>query len=273
MATLQDLLDLMATLRDPERGCPWDRQQTFATIVPHTIEEAYEVADAIERGDLQELRDELGDLLFQVVFYAQLAKEAGEFDFAAVIDAIVAKLTRRHPHVFGAARVADAAEQSEQWERHKADERAAKRGDGPASVLDGVNRALPALSRAVKLQRRVARVGFDWENLEQVVAKLEEEIAELRAEMAAGSAAARMRHEIGDLLLVCSNIARYAEVDPEAALREANGRFERRFRRIEEWLAAEGRTPADASPADMEALWQRAKAEEQGHGAGRDDQR
>src|SRR3569623_603048 len=182
MATLQDLLDLMATLRDPERGCPWDRQQTFATIVPHTIEEAYEVAEAIERG------------------------------------------------------------------------------------------ALPALSRAVKLQRRVARVGFDWENLEQVVAKLEEEIAELRAEMAAGCAAARMRHEIGDLLLVCSNIARYAEVDPEAALREANNRFERRFRRIEEWLAAEGRAPADASLADMEALWQRAKAEEHGHGAGRDDQ-
>src|SRR3569623_409088 len=272
MATLQDLLDLMATLRDPERGCPWDRQQTFATIVPHTIEEAYDVPEAIERGDLQELRDELGDLLFQVVFYAQLAKEADEFDFAAVIAAIVAKLTRRHPHVFGAARVADAAEQSEQWERHKADERAAKRGNGPASVLDGVNRALPALSRAVKLQRRVARVGFDWENLEQVVATLEEEIAELRVEMAAGSAAARMLLEICALLLVCSSIARYAEVDPEAALREANDRFERRFRRIEEWLAAEGRAPADASPADMEALWQRAKAEEQGHGAGRDDE-
>src|SRR3569623_1844888 len=267
MASIQQLLDIMATLRDPERGCPWDREQRFATVAPHTIEEAYEVADAIERGDLNELRDELGDLLFQVVFYAQMAKEAGQFDFATVVAAICEKITRRHPHVFGEARVRDAAEQSEQWERHKAAERAAKAGDGPNSVFDGVSRTLPALTRAVKLQRRAARVGFDWENLKQVLAKLEEEIAELRAEMASGSDPARMRHEIGDLLLVCSNIARYADVDPESALREANGRFERRFRPIEERLAELGRTPAQATLAEMEALWQQAKREE-GHAAG-----
>jgi len=267
MASIQQLLDIMATLRDPERGCPWDREQSFATVAPHTIEEAYEVADAIERGDMNELRDELGDLLFQVVFYAQMAKEAGQFDFAAVVAAICEKITRRHPHVFGEARVRDAAEQSEQWERHKAAERVAKTEDGPHSAFDGVSRTLPALTRAVKLQRRAARVGFDWENLEQVLAKLEEEIAELRAEMASGSDSARMRHEIGDLLLVCSNIARYADVDPESALREANGRFERRFRRIEERLAEQGRTPAQATLAEMEALWQQAKREE-GHAAG-----
>src|SRR3569833_1607291 len=267
MASIQQLLDIMATLRDPERGCPWDREQSFATVAPHTIEEAYEVADAIARGDMNELRDELGDLLFQVVFYAQMAKEAGQFDFATVVAAICEKITRRHPHVFGEARVRDAAEQSEQWERHKAAERVAKAGDGPHSVFDGVSRTLPALTRAVKLQRRAARVGFDWENLEQVLAKLEEEIAELRAEMASGSDPARMRHEIGDLLLVCSNIARYADVDPESALREANGRFERRFRRIEERLAEQGRTPAQATLAEMEKLWQQAKREE-GHAAG-----
>lgn len=262
MASMQQLLEIMATLRDPERGCPWDRVQSFATIVPFTIEEAYEVADAIERGDMDELCDELGDLLFQVVFHAQMAKEAGDFTFDDVVAAIVAKLTRRHPHVFGSAEVRDAAELSEQWERHKAAERAAKSPRQTASVLDGVSRALPALTRAVKLQRRAARVGFDWEDLEQVLAKLEEELAELRAEIAAGGDAARMRHEIGDLLLVCSNIARYADVDPEAALREANGRFERRFRRIEEALAEQGRTPAQSNAAEMEALWQRAKAEE-----------
>lgn len=263
MSAIQQLLDIMAALRDSQLGCPWDREQTFETIAPFTIEEAYEVADAIERGDLDELRDELGDLLFQVVFHAQMAKEIGRFDFDAVVASIVDKLTRRHPHVFAGEAVRDAAEQAEQWELHKAAERAAKAVDGMPSVFDGVSRTLPALTRAVKLQRRAARVGFDWENLEQVVAKLEEEIAELRAEMATGGDADRMRHEIGDLLLVCSNIARYADVDPESALREANGRFERRFRRIEQCLAEQGLTPAQSNPAEMETLWQRAKAEEQ----------
>lgn len=262
MASIQQLLDIMATLRDPTRGCPWDREQSFATIVPYTLEEAYEVADAVERGDMAELRDELGDLLFQVVFYAQMARESGYFDFDAVVAATCDKITRRHPHVFGEARVRDAAEQSMQWEHHKAAERSAKTSGGPPSVFDGVSRALPALTRAVKLQRRAARVGFDWENLEQVLAKLEEEIAELRAEMAAGDSKARMRHEIGDLLLVCSNIARYANVDPESALREANNRFERRFRRVEQRLAEQGKTPAQSTLAEMEALWQEAKGEE-----------
>lgn len=267
MSSIQHLLDIMATLRDPVRGCPWDREQTFATIAPFTIEEAYEVADAIERGDLGELRDELGDLLFQVVFYAQMAKEAGHFDFEAVVAAIIDKITRRHPHVFAGAEVRDAAEQSEQWERHKAAERAAKAAGVRPSVFDGVSRNLPALTRAVKLQRRAARVGFDWESLEQVLVKLEEEIAELRAEMALGSDGERMRHEIGDLLLVCSNIARYAGVDPESALREANGRFERRFRRVEELLSQHGKTPSASSLAEMESLWQQAKAEEQARGS------
>jgi ATP diphosphatase len=259
---IERLLEIMVTLRDPERGCPWDREQSFATIVPFTIEEAYEVADAIERGDMDELRDELGDLLFQVVFYAQLAAEAGHFDFDAVVDAIVAKLTRRHPHVFGDVRVDSAAQQSEEWERHKAAERAAKSGETVPSVLDGVGLALPALSRAVKLQRRAARVGFDWRELSEVLDKVGEELDEVRVEVMAGAGRARLTHEIGDLLLACSNLARFAELDPEAALREANGRFERRFRRIEEWLAAEGRRPEQSSLEEMEQLWRRAKGEE-----------
>ena len=262
MTDIERLLDIMAALRDPQRGCPWDREQTFATIVPFTIEEAYEVADAIERGDMAELRDELGDLLFQVVFYARMAEEAGHFDFSAVVEAIVDKLTRRHPHVFGDAQVDTAAQQSVEWERHKAAERAAKAGPGLASVLDGVSSALPALSRAVKLQRRAARVGFDWRALSEVLDKVAEELDEVRAEVAAGAGHERLRHEIGDLLLASSNLARFADIDPESALREANGRFERRFRRIEEWLAERGSRPDQSSLEEMEQLWRRAKEEE-----------
>ena len=262
MTDIERLLEIMATLRDPERGCPWDREQSFATIVPYTIEEAYEVADAIERGDMDELRDELGDLLFQVVFYAQLATEAGHFDFKAVVESIVDKLTRRHPHVFGDARVSSAAQQSEEWERHKAAERAAKADNGVPSVLDGVSVALPALSRAVKLQRRAARVGFDWRELSEVLDKVAEELEEVHVEVAADAGRERLSHEIGDLLLASSNLARFAEIDPEAALREANGRFERRFRRIEEWLAVQGRGPEQSSLEEMERLWSRAKEEE-----------
>lgn len=262
MTDIQRLLEIMATLRDPEQGCPWDREQTFATIVPHTIEEAYEVADAIDRGNMDELCDELGDLLFQVVFYARLAEEAGHFDFSAVVAGIVAKLTRRHPHVFGGARIASAAQQSEEWERHKAAERTAKSGQGRSSVLDGVSLALPALSRAVKLQRRAARIGFDWRELSEVMDKVAEELEEVSAEVEAGAGSERMSHEIGDLLLACSNLARFAGIDPEVALREANGRFERRFRRIELWLAERGVSPEQSNLEDMERLWQRAKQEE-----------
>jgi len=262
MTDIERLLEIMSTLRDPLRGCPWDREQTFATIVPHTIEEAYEVADAIERGDMDELRDELGDLLFQVVFYARLAEEAGHFDFSAVVAAIVAKLTRRHPHVFGDARIDSAAQQSEEWERHKAAERAAKAATGSPSVLDGVSRTLPALSRAVKLQRRAARVGFDWRELDEVLDKVAEELDEVRAEVTSGADRARLRHEIGDLLLAGSNLARFAGIDPESALREANTRFERRFRHIEVWLAEQGGSPENASLEEMERLWRRAKEEE-----------
>ena len=262
MTGIERLLEIMTTLRDPVRGCPWDREQSFATIVPHTIEEAYEVADAIDRGDMDELCDELGDLLFQVVFYAQMAKEAGHFDFSAVVEAIVSKLTRRHPHVFADARVGNAAQQSEEWERHKAAERAAKAATASPSVLDGVSLALPALSRAVKLQRRAARVGFDWRELTEVLDKVAEELEEVRVEVAAGAGHERMSHEIGDLLLASSNLARFAGIDPESALREANGRFERRFRRIEDWLAEQGRDPERSNLAEMEQLWRRAKEEE-----------
>jgi MazG family protein len=211
-----------------------------------------------------ELRDELGDLLFQVVFYARMAEEAGHFDFAAVVEAIVTKLTRRHPHVFGDARVDSAAQQSEEWERHKAAERAAKAGAETPSVLDGVSVALPALSRAVKLQRRAARVGFDWRELPEVLDKVAEELEEVRVEVATDGGHERLRHEIGDLLLAGSNLARFAGIDPESALREANGRFERRFRRIEAWLAEQGSKPEASSLAEMEQLWRRAK-EEEGH--------
>ena len=262
MTGIERLLEIMTTLRDPDRGCPWDREQTFATIVPFTIEEAYEVADAIDRGDMDELCDELGDLLFQVVFYAQMAKEADHFDFSAVVEAIVAKLMRRHPHVFGDARVGNSVHQSEEWERHKAAERAAKSAAGTPSVLDGVSVALPALSRAVKLQRRAARVGFDWRELSEVLDKVAEELEEVRVEVAAGAGRDRLSHEIGDLLLASSNLARFAGIDPESALREANGRFERRFRRIEDWLAEQGRDPERSSLAEMEQLWRRAKEEE-----------
>jgi len=262
MTGIERLLEIMTTLRDPDRGCPWDREQSFATFVPFTIEEAYEVADAIDRGDMDELCDELGDLLFQVVFYAQMAKEAGHFDFGAVVEAIVAKLTRRHPHVFADARVGTAAQQSEEWERHKAAERAARAATASPSVLDGVSLALPALSRAVKLQRRAARVGFDWRELTEVLDKVAEELEEVRVEVAAGAGHERLFHEIGDLLLASSNLARFAGIDPESALREANGRFERRFRRIEDWLAEQGRDPERSNLAEMEQLWSRAKEEE-----------
>lgn len=262
MPEIECLLAVMARLRDPERGCPWDREQTFASIAPHTVEEAYEVADAIERGDMAGLADELGDLLFQVVFHAQLASEIGAFGFGDVARAIAGKMVRRHPHVFGGAAASDAG-RAEAWEAAKAAERAAR--GGSAGALDGVARALPALARAAKLQKRAARVGFDWPDLRPVLAKLREELAELEAELESAEAAPeRIADELGDLLFACANLARHADVDPETALRGANAKFERRFRRVETLLAANGRAPEDASLDEMERLWKQAKAEERG---------
>ena len=247
----------MARLRDPASGCPWDRAQDFASIAPHTIEEAYEVADAIERSDLASLRDELGDLLLQVVFHAQLAREQGAFDFAAVVQGICDKLVRRHPHVFGGATVADAAAQSRSWEDIKAAERASA-----ASVLDGVPQALPALVRAVKLGRRAARLGFDWPDARGARTKLDEELAELDAAAAATDRAA-IAAEFGDVLLALCNLARHLNVDAESALRAANARFERRFRHVE----GRRRMSGEGDPATLESYWAEAKEAERAAGS------
>ncbi|WP_211331980.1 nucleoside triphosphate pyrophosphohydrolase [Inmirania thermothiophila] len=253
---MRRLIDLMARLRDPERGCPWDRAQTFATIAPYTIEEAYEVADAIARGDLGALREELGDLLFQVVFHARMAEEQGAFDLRAVIDGLVAKMRRRHPHVFGDASVDDAAAQSRHWEAIKAAERGAA-----DSALDGIALALPALVRAAKVQRRAARVGFDWDAPEAVLEKVREETAELAAELAARDRA-RLADELGDLLFAAVNLARHLGVDAEDALRRATARFEARFRTMERLAAARGTALAALDAEALEALWAEAKAAE-----------
>ncbi len=249
------LLAIMARLRDPVGGCPWDVEQTFRTIAPYTIEEAYEVADAIERDAMDELRGELGDLLFQVVFHSRIAEEAGHFDFDDVARAISDKMEERHPHVFGDADVADAAAQTSAWEARKAMERAAA---GSQSALDGVPLPLPALTRAEKLGKRAARTGFDWTEPEQVLDKVREETDEVAAELTAGDRD-RLESEIGDLLFSAVQLARHAGVDPETALRRTNSRFERRFRHLEAALAAEGRRPENAPPDELESLWQAAK--------------
>ncbi|CAA7613822.1 nucleoside triphosphate pyrophosphohydrolase [Magnetospirillum sp. SS-4] len=261
------LLDIMARLRDPNGGCPWDLEQSFATIAPYTIEEAYEVADAIDHGDMVQLKDELGDLLFQVVFYAQMGKERGDFDFDAIAGAIADKMVRRHPHVFVAADGRDAAGQTEAWEVTKARERAAKAVAEPG-VLDGVARALPPMTRALKLQRRAARVGFDWTAPKDILDKLDEEAREIAHEIAIDAPADRLEDEMGDLLFVCVNLARKLDVDPERALKRANAKFERRFRHIETELRARGRSPDSASLDEMEALWQAAKTLEKSGGDG-----
>jgi MazG family protein len=256
------LLAVMAWLRDRQHGCPWDVDQTFRTIAPYTIEEAYEVADAIERDDLPALKEELGDLLLQVVYHAQMAHEAGAFGFGDVAAAVADKMVDRHPHVFGDARIATAEAQTVSWEARKAAERAARK-DGAAQLagaLDGVARALPALLRAEKIQKRAARVGFDWKRTGPVIDKIEEELGELRAELAAGTVdQARLADELGDVLFAVANLARHCKVDPEAALRATNDKFERRFRYIERRLAETGRKPSDATLKEMEALWQEAK--------------
>lgn len=263
---MDELLAVMAKLRDPQNGCPWDLEQTFRTIVPHTIEEAYEVAEAIERDDVAAIKDELGDLLFQVVFYAQMGREAGWFDFQDIAAGMVEKMIRRHPHVFGDATITSAAAQTEAWEAQKAHERAAKMPDANRvpSVLDGITTTLPALSRAVKLQKRAARIGFDWPDAMQVLDKIAEEIDEVREEIAQGAELDRTEDEMGDLLFACVNLARKLEIDPEQALRRGNRKFERRFHSIEAGLAAAGRKPGEADLEEMEALWQRAKEIERG---------
>ena len=265
---IEDLLAIMARLRDPQAGCPWDVQQTFATIAPYTIEEAYEVADAIDRNDMPDLRDELGDLLLQVVFHARMAQEQGAFDFADVVAAISAKMMRRHPHVFAGASVEDAPAQSRAWDAHKRAEREAA-GDADRSALSGIARGMPEWQRAGKLQERAARVGFDWPGPTPVIAKLHEEIEEVRSEFDAvaqapedASARDRLEDEIGDLLFVCANLARHAHVDPGNALRRANRKFERRFRAMEALALAEG---VELSTLPLEAqdrYWDRVKAGE-----------
>lgn len=254
MDEMTRLLDIMARLRDPVAGCPWDKVQDFRTIAPYTIEEAYEVAEACEAGEPAALKDELGDLLFQTVFHARMAEEAGLFAFADVATAISDKMVRRHPHVFGDISIPDAEAQTAAWEETKAQERAA---GGAASVLDGVDMALPALTRAEKLQKRAARVGFDWQKAGPVFAKIDEELGELRTELAGGTPA-RLEDELGDVLFAVVNLARHLRIDPEQALRGASRKFERRFR------AMEAATPSfkEKSLDELEAAWQRVKAAE-----------
>jgi nucleoside triphosphate diphosphatase len=271
-ADIRQLLRIMARLRDPDGGCPWDVQQTFATIAPYTIEEAYEVADAIDRGDLPGLKDELGDLLLQVVFHARMAEEAGAFAFGDVVAAICDKMVRRHPHVFAGAAVEGAEAQTRAWEEHKRAERAAA-GEDDMSALAGVPRGLPEWQRAEKLQRKAARVGFDWPGPAPVIAKLHEEIEEVRAEFDALAAApddaaarAALEEEIGDLLFVCANLARHAGADVGAALRRANLKFERRFRAMEALAAEDGHALADLPLEAQDRYWDRAKVAEKGRG-------
>jgi len=261
------LIEIMAALRMPGSGCPWDLEQNFGTIAPYTIEEAYEVADAIARGDLDDLKDELGDLLLQVVFHARMAEEQGSFAFGDVVQAITEKLIRRHPHVFGDKGSMSTPEVNVQWDEIKAQEKAARvkadKGPAPgrAGALTGVSPGLPALARALKLQQKAGKVGFDWNDAKAVIDKIREETGEIEAELAHGDAEP-VKEEIGDLLFVVVNLARHLGVDPETALRETNLKFERRFAAIEDALAAAGKTPAQATLAEMDALWDQAKARE-----------
>jgi ATP diphosphatase len=260
------LIDIMAALRTPVTGCPWDLEQSFASIAPYTVEEAYEVVDAIERGDFGDLTDELGDLLLQVVFHARLAEEAGLFAFGDVVEAITSKMIRRHPHVFGEARNLPTAEVKQLWSRIKAEEKAERRARRPADappeakgLLSNIPHALPGLTRAVKLQAKASTVGFDWNDARLVLAKIKEEIAECEEAIAAGDLA-HIREEMGDLLFTVANLARHVEVDPEDSLRATNAKFERRFAYIEETLKARGRALKDATLDEMDGLWNAAKA-------------
>lgn len=262
MTPIAELRQIMRRLRDPRGGCPWDLQQDFHSIAPFTLEEAYEVADAIQRGDMTHLREELGDLLFQVVYHAQLAEEGGHFDFDEVARGIADKLVRRHPHVFGEASEQDAASQTRSWEAIKAAERAQKGESGAASALDGVTLALPGLQRAVKLQSRAARVGFDWDEALPVLDKIREETAEVEAEMRAGAPRELVEAELGDVLFACANLARHLQIDPEAAVRRTNAKFERRFRAVEAEFARRGQDMREVRLAELDAVWEEVKREE-----------
>ena len=259
-AIIDRLIEIMALLRDPDKGCPWDVEQTFATIAPHTIEEAYEVAEAIEQDDMPALVDELGDLLLQVVFHARMAEEDALFTFDDVAQAIYDKLVRRHPHIFDEAETITAEDQTRSWEAQKARERKEKSsGDTPHSALDGVTTGLPALTRALKLQKRAARVGFDWHQAEDVLHKFDEESREMATEMGSGASEERLQDEMGDLLFTCVNLSRKLNIDPETALRHGNAKFERRFKAVEMLLSNAGKTPETSNVDEMEALWQQAK--------------
>lgn len=262
MSNIDRLLQIMARLRDPDGGCPWDLEQSFASIAPFTIEEAYEVADAISRDNLIDLRDELGDLLFQVVFHARLAEEAGQFSFADVVDSVCDKMERRHPHVFGDAKIAGSKDQLRAWEAHKAAERVQGSEAVDGSALAGLSTGLPAAMRARKLQQRAALVGFDWPDTDAVFDKLDEEIAEVRAEMVASPNRDAVEDEIGDLAFVVVNLARHANVDLETCLRRANAKFERRFRTMEQLAEANRLLLADLDLAAQDRLWDQAKAKE-----------
>ncbi|MBK1646034.1 nucleoside triphosphate pyrophosphohydrolase [Thiocapsa imhoffii] len=259
---IDDLIAIVARLRDPETGCPWDQEQTFRSILPFTLEEAYEVAEAIENEDMKELREELGDLLLQVVYHARIAQEQGSFDFTDVVQAISEKMIRRHPHVFGDASLEDEEAVRENWEREKAAERERKRQRPIGSVLEGVAQALPALVRAEKLQKRAAVVGFDWDAMDEVFAKVIEELEECRETLRTHAEPTERVHEVGDLLFSCVNLARHMGVDAEQALRAANHRFERRFGRVEVCLRAGGLVPGRSVRDEMERLWNLIKAEE-----------
>ncbi len=254
------LLEIMAALRTPGTGCPWDLNQSFATIAPYTLEEAYEVADAIERGDIGDLREELGDLLLQVVFHARMAQEQGAFDFGGVVEAITEKLIRRHPHVFGETRDLSPDQVKALWGEIKAEEKR-RRPNPPDGALSGVPLAMPALTRALKLQEKAGKVGFDWNDARAVLAKIREEIDEVEAELDADEPE-KAAEEVGDLLFAVANLARHLKADPEAALRGANAKFERRFAFIEAALARQDRRPEQATLAEMDALWNEAKAQE-----------
>jgi MazG family protein len=255
---IEKLLEIMKTLRDPDKGCPWDLEQTYKTIIPHTIEEAYEVCEAIDNKDFLSLKDELGDLLFQVIFYSQLAQEDKLFDFNDVVSGICEKMLRRHPHVFGDAIVKNTQEQKALWEQQKEEERLKKSPE--ITILSDISKALPAMMRSLKLQSRAAKVGFDWNDPHSVLQKISEELEEVRQEIEKNPPPIdRLEDEIGDLLFVCINLARKTDIHPETALRRANDKFERRFNYIEKTLKEQGRHPQETSLQDMEILWNQAK--------------
>jgi ATP diphosphatase len=258
-SNINQLLEIMQRLRDPDNGCPWDIEQDFVTIAPYTIEEAYEVSDAITRNNMDDLRDELGDLLFQTVFHAQMADELGEFNFSDVVQSVCDKMTRRHPHVFADTKIKDSVAQTEAWEKQKASER---RNRGSQGVLSDIPIALPATMRALKLQQRAARVGFDWPDVKPIFDKLQEEIIELQNELKAEDNHANIENEMGDILFVCINLARKLNVSPEMALTRTNKKFTTRFKHIEVALKSKGKTPETSNLQEMEQLWRQAKSKE-----------